>query len=363
MDLNQLADELDRYPVVVRENLLALGFLSDIEIVTDGRKFRRKLDQMTPMEGKRYIIIDPHEECLKRFPVIKPSFNPFCPELNDALFRNYSMFQKLVRTQRDVPSLISKRTDVDVIVLIIIDGLSYADCRDMSDVEPCMVDGLTVTKIGYRNVVGSPTIGERLFQRGFANLFGFTYWTREDDAEISNRIFVPFGFEGFSEILDRLSRADLLKTYIQIVMAGLDETAHKSRDEPLIEPIVERIFNRVHSIENLIIEKQRTGIIYLTADHGILWKHRCELQHINDPANENASTRYFYGRLARQYVHFVHRRLRLTALPITSYGRNYSMLKFPYITRTLRNNEWGVHGGISYQECFVPFLKREIERC
>ena len=358
MDLNQLDYELDRYPVVVSENLLALGFLSDIEIVTDGERFLRQLDRTSLMNCKRYIVIDPHEECLRRFPVIKPRFNPFCHELNDALFRNYSMCQKRALTQRNLPALISKHTNVDVIVLIIIDGLSYADCREGYDVEPCMVNGLTVTKIGYRNVVGSPTIGERLFKRGFANLLGFTYWKREDDAEISDRIFVPFGFErvhkvaGFSEILNVLSEADLLKTYIQIVMAGLDEVAHKNRDEPLIEPIVARIFNRVRLIENLIIEKQRTGIIYLTADHGILWKHRCELQHINDPASENASTRYFYGRLARQY-----------ARPITSYGRNYSMLQFPYITRTLRNNEWGVHGGISYQECFVPFLRREIERC
>jgi hypothetical protein len=42
------------------------------------------------------------------------------------------------------------------------------------------------------------------------------------------------------------------------------------------------------------------------------------------------------------------------------YGENYAVLAYPYLFNRLTSLEWGTHGGISFQESVVPFVKLEV---
>ena len=42
------------------------------------------------------------------------------------------------------------------------------------------------------------------------------------------------------------------------------------------------------------------------------------------------------------------------------YGKNYTVLAYPYLFNSLTTLEWGTHGGISFQESVVPFVKLEV---
>jgi len=36
------------------------------------------------------------------------------------------------------------------------------------------------------------------------------------------------------------------------------------------------------------------------------------------------------------------------------------VLSYPFLFNPISRLEWGVHGGISYQESIVPFVKMEV---
>jgi hypothetical protein len=41
-------------------------------------------------------------------------------------------------------------------------------------------------------------------------------------------------------------------------------------------------------------------------------------------------------------------------------GKEFALLEYPYLRRDLRANEWGVHGGLSFEESVVPLLSITI---
>ena len=81
-------------------------------------------------------------------------------------------------------------TRVDTIVLILVDGLSFDDCKNQPFVTPCLVNGATITPVGFRNIIGKPPIEYNLFKRGFKSRIGFSYWDRSN--ELTNLIFTGF---------------------------------------------------------------------------------------------------------------------------------------------------------------------------
>jgi hypothetical protein len=219
-----------------------------------------------------------------------------------------------------------------------------------------LVDGITKTYEGYKNVVGDPTIGRNIFARGFSSLIGFSYWDRDNDPELTREIFVPFGMqepnrvESFEQILNKLETSRLHKSYIPIVTHGLDQLCHKNYEKPLIEAHVNRLLSHFRELKTLIEKKGLRGLICLTSDHGILWKHKASLKIIDEPSQDILhSPRYLDGKILRPYV-----------LPINCCGKNYSLIRYPFITRSLRNNEWGVHGGLSAYESIIPLIIEEV---
>jgi hypothetical protein len=92
-------------------------------------------------------------------------------------------------------------------------------------------------------------------------------------------------------------------------------------------------------------------LAYLTADHGILWRDSIEgkIEVASDLFHEDArSPRYIKGALLRNYGRI-----------IKSSGQAFTLLKLPWMTRNFRNDEWGVHGGISASESIVPLITRQ----
>lgn len=65
-------------------------------------------------------------------------------------------------------------------------------------------------------------------------------------------------------------------------------------------------------------------------------------------AEDIGSPRYVKGSILRGYGRVCRCR-----------GQSYTLFRAPYVTRRFRNNEWGVHGGISAWESVVPFITRE----
>ena len=48
------------------------------------------------------------------------------------------------------------------------------------------------------------------------------------------------------------------------------------------------------------------------------------------------------------------------ASPITAADRTYYLYHSPYIGRRVRSNDSGIHGGLSYHESIVPFVRLEV---
>jgi hypothetical protein len=43
-------------------------------------------------------------------------------------------------------------------------------------------------------------------------------------------------------------------------------------------------------------------------------------------------------------------------------GKEFAMLEYPYLRRDLRTNEWGVHGGLSFEESVVPLFSYHVKK-
>jgi hypothetical protein len=43
-------------------------------------------------------------------------------------------------------------------------------------------------------------------------------------------------------------------------------------------------------------------------------------------------------------------------LNVTFREREFALLAYPFLRRPLRANEWGVHGGLSFEESVVPWI-------
>jgi hypothetical protein len=355
MKIKELEQLLKRTPVILQSNPIALAYLKNVRVVGNLQSFLREIDMPTQMKNEDIIITDTRHLDTDMFPIVEITEELFKPELHELLFENYDRLSGHLFSQSRVGDVITSNTDVDTIVLFLVDGLSYIDCRNTTGVIPCFVNGATFTEIGFRNVIGVPSIAHRLFEKGFKSRLGFSYWER--DNKLTDILFE--GFVGdqmrrvseYDSITNILRENKLEKTFVQIVTAGCDEIAHKHRDRPIVDAIVKRIFEEyIPKVEEIISDKNLRGIIYLIADHGIWWRNRTgDTEHIVTPDPRTNHKRYFDGHVITSDV-----------LHVECFGKKYSLLKYPYLFNDFAINEWGTHGGISYYESFVPFYKKEV---
>ena len=368
MSLEELLALLDQTPVVADIHPVSLCYLPDDVMVLDSvADAVWLLDDPKPTLPGRLLIRDEGGGGDGRFPHITCHHNPFTPALNESLFDNYDEIAANMLCQSQLAPRIAKEAMAyDLVIMLLIDGLSYQDVQDWPNqaksswqTEPCLVDVPTVTHVAFPNVLGSPTLAERLFDIGYHNRMGFTYWTREDN-KLTNQLFqtipnvqktshFPHIIATLRQQLNRSPNSG--KSYIQIIRTGLDGYAHHQKRKPPIQAIIEDIrqeFMQLISLCSEMNEKYdcRTAL-YLTSDHGILWFDEFEPLVIGT-AQAGASARWCHWRDLYQQTENG-RQFRV--------GKDeYYCLDYPKLRRSPRIDEQGIHGGISFQESIVPFL-------
>jgi len=356
MKLNELAYFLDRAPVILLSDPLSAAFLDDVQVIDDQYEFIKRMDSLQLQPSTRTVIIDAQASYHERLPRVALNHDPYRPELGNVLHEKYHDIMRWAFTQKDIAGRILSDTKVDTIILVLVDGLSYDDCKGRPLVMPCLVNGATITTVGFRNIIGDPSLAYRLFKKGFKSRLGFSYWDRGND--LTNMLFHGFDPQAqmhrvveFEEIIGQLSKRRLTKTFVQIVLSGLDQFAHDNRDRPPIKEWVERLFSYcLTAIADVVRKQKLTGLLYMVSDHGIWWRPRpSEKPAIVVPDDKAKRKRLLAGHLIRNNV-----------LHVTCYGDTYSLLRYPYVFRDFKRTEWGTHGGVSYYESVVPFLKMEV---
>ena len=350
---------LDAYPACFRGNPLQLLYLDDARPILQGRDYLAQLHGPGLVEEKREYCLDSSVDW--PFPSHHLAGRPDPWSLSLKLFENFELARRVLIKQSDVASLIEShalRVRADTVVLVIVDGLSYFDLSEELDAQPCLVDGVTTTEHGYRAIVGDPSLSRRLFARGYVNQIAFTYYSIEGN-ELAGDIhdtFAPSHVErvkSFQEILASAERLRVGKAYVQVTLSGLDQLCHAHHDRPPVSYYRDQVLYRFGSLIDTLSLSRRRVLGVLCADHGILWRDELEsrLKIIEDLHSEDARwPRYIRGSFLRSY-----------GLNCQVHGHNYTLFCVPYMTRAFRNNEWGVHGGLSAWESIVPLIVREPE--
>jgi len=357
--MSRLDTVLNHTPIVYEGEPLLLAELDNLVVERDVRQYVQRVDDPAPVPVERTVLLGPVTSYFDRWPVVQTEARAPADlaQFNRSLFQNYDQVRRFAFIQSNIAARIEEDLDVDVIVLLLIDGLSYSDWMNYAGVQSCLVEGPTITPVGFRNVVGKPSIASRLFKRGFRKRLGFSHWDR--DNKLTDTLF--YGFDRatqmfkvseFKEVLLALGRLSTEQTYVQILTNGLDIISHHYRGRPPVEATARHLYEgMLLALAERLQKIGATVLIYATADHGILWRPEPgtdeELAVLPD---ERASAhRYTKGNLliphSRQF---------------TCYGANYTVLAYPYLFRSLTGLEWGTHGGISFQESVVPFVKLEV---
>jgi hypothetical protein len=357
--MSQLDVVLNYTPVVYEGEPLLLAELDNLVVEHNVWQYVQRVDNLSPLPVERTVLLGPVTSYFDRWPVIRVDARipADIAQFNRSLFENYDQVQRFTFAHSDIASRIEEDLDADVIVLLLIDGLSYTDWVDFPGVQSCLVEGPTVTSVGFRNIVGTPSIARRLFEKGVRKRMGFSHWDRSN--KLTNIFFKGFDpatqmfkADEFKQVLLTLDKLPSEQTYVQIIANGLDAICHRHRGRPAIEAIAHHLYENI--LLALVEKLQKIGaaaLVYATADHGIWWKPEPasseELVVIRDERTN--SRRYAEGAL-----------IVPNSKQFSYYGRNYTVLAYPYLFNSLTALEWGTHGGISFQESVVPFVKLEV---
>ncbi len=364
VSLDALLDLLGDTPVIAEIHPVSRCYLpADVAVYETADDLAWSLDMPGATLLERALILQAEPVYAARFPRVRVDHNPFTPSLNAVLFERFDEIAALMLTQSQLSKQITDQSSrPDVIALMLIDGLSYGDVRRWLDahpnaqmkLDPCLVDGPTLTGIAFPRVIGTTPPAVCLFDRGYRRRLGFTYWSRENNplTDVLFRTISDVSAVGdFSTILEALRRelrtSYEQKIYLQIVRTGLDGYAHHQKRKPPVAAIVDTIMDEVLSLADLLREAGRTARIHLTADHGILWRDEFEPQIVGRaPAGANPRSCEW-----RDLYHQDEPGRRFAVA-----NREIYCLGYPKLRRVLRIDEQGVHGGISFQESLVPFV-------
>jgi hypothetical protein len=356
--LRRFSKALDAYPAAFRGNPLNLLLLDEASPIMRGTEYLRRLGGPGLMSERREYLCGEASDW--PFPEFCVEERPDPWSLSLRLFDNFELARTILPTQSDVARRIEARAlqmRAEVVAFVIVDGLSYYDLGPDVGAEPCLVDGVTTTEHGYRAAVGDPSVARRLFAHGYAKQAAFTYFAIGSDglAADVHDVFSPpqvLRVRAFGDIVDSVARLPRGRSYIQVTLAGLDHLCHAHHDEPPIGYYRDEMLQRFDSLLEVLASPGRRVLGVLCADHGILWRGDIEgrLELVDDLFDESARwPRYTKGALLRHYGRVCR-----------TLGQTYTLFRIPYMTRRFRNNEWGVHGGISAWESIVPLIIKEI---
>jgi len=370
VSFNELAQWLDRTPVIGDVHpLVPFCLKSGTKLITDSQGLLNSLDNPYPCNIEPLLITDRNSALLPRFPQLSSLEHPPVEAINENMAHNLEYARKHLLTTHKIAAYIENDVAYhhpDVVVLFLIDGLGYGNTLHWEcDLQPCFVDGPSVTyqldkeavvpTVGFASIINRPSIYHRLYQLGYHNARGYTYWNRN-----SNTI-ADFMFEGipFRQVVNFDRGLDLLEeeqtlhaTYIQIVREGLDGLAHGKRELSLaeVDAATKAIFQDIQKLIILLLKRKLRATVYVTADHGILWKN----EHVLHPNPQSA------GHKPRYSLKLPEGRLAEYTVKMENSGIPYYLFCYPYLGAAIRSNDSGIHGGLSYQESIVPFAKFKV---
>jgi len=359
--LEELIKYLEIGPVMAQMSRLSLAFLplERLQLFETAAELVATLDSPEVQSDRTMMLtLDWNPQYASRLICVKVNHQPLTTELNRVLKSRFDFIKSTLICQSQLPDLIAQPTGASCTILILVDGLSWADfCAywlEPVSARAVLVDGASTTEQGMKRIIGKPSIVERLFAQGCDRTYGFSYWTREDNA-LTDRLFAFFGdnvekVRSFQDAWERLAEINLEATYIQIVRQGLDGLCHKHRDRPNPKNYVKQLAQDWESLLTLLQKRGISARIYLTSDHGILWKEGHDFQ-VFSQGKWGDSPRYLKYSYPNSYT-----------LDLEFEENIYSLLNYPYLYRNFRVNEWGMHGGLSFEESIVPLLTATIER-
>ncbi len=353
-----LSEAIDCYPAEFTGNPLHLLFLNGAERIERPQEFLRQLDAPPLMDERRQYVSG--DLGFWPFPTFDLSTRPDPWLVSQRLFERFDEARRFLNTQTRIGRIIEskvKEHEPDVVTLVIADGLSYYDLPEGLGAEPCLVNGASITEVGYLLVIGRPEVSRLLFAAGYREQIGFTYYS-PDPNSLAAQILSRFAdsqtvrVNSFDEILAHLSQTHMGRSYVQIAMPGLDQLCHAHHDEPPRDYYLQQILQRFDRLIACLAKRGRRVLAFLTADHGILWREHIEgkVEVVGDLLPEDARhVRHVQGHFIRDYGRCC-----------TNFGQHYTLLRAPCMTRNLKSNEWGVHGGISAWESIVPLLMKHV---
>jgi len=353
VDLRELQDILRLMPAMVEVHPLSLAFLpDDVRVFDNAWQMVAELDAPTPQVTKPMLAMHIEQALQHRLPALRCVHDPLTSELNRVLLKQYDFIKTNMLCQSQVANEIARRLDAEAIALMLVDGLSYADVKYyatkwLSHAIPVLVDGVSNTEQGMIRIISKPPLVNRLFDMGFRSCLGFTYWERAQEP-LTEHLFAGFGervyrVKSFDEVLEMLENKELKETFVQIVRMGLDIAAHRYREKPNVPTMVADILTDFHRLGEVYKRKGISAWVHLVSDHGILWAHEHNFQ-------------IYEFNIAEHPRHYEHAKSGKHTLTVEFEGKEFAMLEYPYLRRDLRANEWGVHGGLSFEESIVPLI-------
>lgn len=357
------------HPTIVPLPRLSSFYLQDFNIYNSIEGFHRDLyDPEHRFERDAIIDVDDrHPE----YPRMECDEETVSPRLNGVVKwadgGHHERLRRELRPQSKIQDYILSRVrDEEVIVYIMIDGLSYEAVRQTAlDPEPVVVDGITSTDPGFRRLVfGTDKVSvysRLLTKKNYTEKFGFTYWERDQEdlstdlhAAMGNSIHRIRDFEECRKIL-RNEHVSGKRTYIQITRMGMDQDSHNRKEEPLYDAVLGNLLDDLRELRTTLRNIAEDYRLFLTADHGILWREDLP----ENPPVVGDNEPYEPARVIKMPKE-IEEGMQVTqdgGLPVVG-------LAYPYLARELKHTEWGVHGGFSYYESIVPLIEitEETER-
>lgn len=346
--------------------LLPLALMPDVEVIATAREAAEQLDCIKRHSNRPILITEYDPRYADRFLV---EHRPDCPSadaINEMLPYRLADARRLLTHKQVAQRIVTDtlKNGYEVVALMLVDGLSYDDTRGWGERPlPTFINAPSITysktpsgrilsDVGFPAIVGQPPLARRLMGSGIAHSRGYSYWDRANN-DVSAVLFdgMPLTkVNGMAETLQILEGIELAGLYLQIVREGTDGIAHRRREvtDREVRATVEAVHNDFRQLVRLVADSGVKGAVYLTSDHGILWKNQHQFTQL--PDQQATNTRYTRELpLSPQHLS-----------PFSTENGDYHLYHYPYIGRKFRTNDSGVHGGLSYWESIVPFVHVEV---
>lgn len=370
MQLDEIISLTDQTPVIAEIHPVSVCYLpDDVVVIETTKELFAQIDMPSSMLPTKMLIVHSDDTHTERFPRVVCGHNPFTLKLNDIILDQYDCIARRMLRQSQIAERITNdirsSQETEVVILFLVDGLSYYRLtqyidieKSRVDVQPCLVDVPTFTSLAFPNIVNDPPLALRLFDMGYQNRLGISYWTRNDN-DLTNSLFrtIPQvekigDFQHILAVMQSFLAAHReQRVYIQILRTGLDGYVHHQKRQPPIDVIVRQIYQEFESLAELCASLNLITRLYLTSDHGILWRGEFDEVVIGN-APGKASTRWCTWKELYQQNESGKR--------FVINQQEYYCLGFPKLRRPLHIDEQGVHGGISFQESIVPFVTMRL---